>query len=183
MTVRTPIACLVALAILPFAAAAEPVRDEPSGLTIDPPAGYSAEKIDGGQRYAAAFNVKKAGADEPGCRVGFQASPQNAGLTQEEINAFTAKPEWTDLIKATLALYYDVASVDPFEQGGLAGAAVIGDIKAAEGETQAPDARSYLVLLDTPKGRTTLVCVAARADFDARRAEFEAVARAVQPPR
>ncbi|GLK56513.1 hypothetical protein JOD31_002546 [Methylopila capsulata] len=164
------------------AAAADPVRDEATGLAIDAPAGYVAEKIDGGARYAASFAIRKGDGAEPGCRVGFQAAPQNAGLSQAEINAFTAKSEWSDLIKATLALYYDVVSVAPFEQGGLAGSAVVGDVKATDGQP-APDARSYFVLVDTPKGRTTVVCVADKAAFDARRAEFEAVARSVQPPR
>lgn len=187
MTVRILVAA--ALASLPAVMIpaghvfAEPVRDEASGLVITAPAGYTAQKIDGGYRYAASYAVRKADPNDPGCRVGFQVSPQNAGLSQAEINAFTAKPEWNDLIKATLALYYDVLSVQPFEQDGLSGAAVVGDIKPVEGQPTLGEARSYFVLLDTPKGRTTVVCVAGRAQFDARRPEFEAVARSVQPPR
>lgn len=181
MIVRMCLAAVFALA--GAAASAEPVRDEASGLVIDPPPGYSAQKIDGGVRYAASYAVRKADESDPGCRVGFQSSPQNAGLAQEEINAFTAKPEWNDLIRATLALYYDVVSLEPFEQAGLSGAAVVGDIKPVPDQPKMPDARSYFVLLDTPKGRTTVVCVVDKAKFDGRRAEFEAVARSVQPPR
>lgn len=174
---------LVAAALAATAAAAEPARDEATGLVIAPPSGYTAQRLDGGPRYAASYSVRTTDPADPGCRVGFQTSPQNAGLSQEEINAFTAKPEWNDLIKATLALYYDVVSVQPFEERGLSGAAVVGDIKKVEGQPAMPDARSYFVLLDTPKGRTTVVCVAAKEKFDARRAEFEAVARSVEPPR
>lgn len=181
MIVRSLVAA--AFVLVSVAAQATPVHDEASGLVIDAPPGYAAHKIDGGFRYAASYAVRKDDQSDPGCRVGFQVSPQNAGLSQAEINAFTAKPEWNDLIKATLALYYDVISVEPFEHNGLAGAAVVGDIKPVEGQPPMAEARSYFVLLDTPKGRTTVVCVVGKAQFDARRPEFEAVARSVQPPR
>ncbi|MFD1333198.1 hypothetical protein ACFQ4O_14460 [Methylopila musalis] len=185
MTVRLLRAGLLAAgALLCGPALGEPTRDEATGLTLEPPPGYEVHRSDAGQRYAAAFDIRKPDPSEPGCRVGFQESPQNAGLTQDQINAFTAKKEWNDLIRATLALYYDVVSVEPFEQAGLAGAAVVGDIKPAEGQPPANvNARSYFVLLDTPRGRTTVVCVTAKEQFDRRRAEFEAVARSVQPPR
>lgn len=173
----------VLAAALATAAAAEPVRDEATGLSLQPPTGYEAKKTEGDPRYAVVYAVQKSGEDDTGCKVAFQAAPQNAELTQADINAFTQKKEWTDLIKATLALRYDVASVEPFEQGGLAGAAVVADFKPAEGAPQAAQVRSYLVLVDTPKGRTTVVCVGEKANFDARKPEFEAIARAVSPPR
>jgi hypothetical protein len=159
------------------------LRDEPTGLSVQPPDGYEAKKTEGDARYAVVFAVQKNGDDDTGCKVAFQPAPQNAGLSQEEINAFTQKKEWTELIRATLALRYDVSSIDPFEQAGLAGAAVVADFKPVEAEPRAAEVRSYLVLLDTPKGRTTVVCVGDKGDFDARRAEFEQIARAVAAPR
>lgn len=166
--------------------AAEPVRDEATGLSIEPPAGYTARKAEGDTRYAAVYAVQKGGEDDTGCKIAFQPTPPAAGepkLSQEDINAFTRKKEWTDLIRATLALRYEVATVEPFDHQGLMGAAVVADFKAVEGEEKPPEVRSYLVVIDTPKGRTTIVCVGDKAGFEARRAEFEAVARSVSPPR
>ncbi len=163
--------------------AAEPLRDEATGLAVLPPEGYEASRAEGDARYAVVFAVQKANEAETGCKIAFQAAPQNAGLSQAEINAFTQKKEWTELIRATLSLRYDVESVMPFEQGGLAGAAVVADFKSTEGEPKAAELRSYLVLIDTPKGRTTVVCVGDKAGFEGRKPEFEAIARAVSPPR
>jgi hypothetical protein len=177
------LALMAPAALVEAALAAPPLRDEASGLAVSPPAGYEARRAEGDARYAAVFAVQKGNEEETGCKVAFQAAPQNAALSQEEINAFTQKKEWTDLIKATLALRYEVASVDPFEQAGVAGAAVVADFKPVEGEPRAAEVRSYLVLIDTPKGRTTVVCVGEKATFDSRRQEFEAIARAVSPPR
>lgn len=163
-------------------AGAEALRDEATGLSVQPPEGYAAKRAEADPRYAAVYAVQKGDEVDTGCKVAFQAAPQNATLSQAEINAFTQKKEWIDLIKATLALRYEVASVEPFEQGGRSGAAVVADFKPLDGDTEAGEVRSYLVLLDTPKGRTTVVCVGDKAGFDARKSEFEAVARAVTPP-
>ena len=179
---------LTGLALL-FAAplSAAPVKDEATGLSVEPPAGYTARKAEGDPRYAAVYAVQKEGEDDTGCKIAFQPTPPPASgepaLSQDDINAFTRKKEWTDLIRATLALRYDVTSVEPFDKQGLSGAAVVADFKAVEGEEKPPAVRSYLVVIDTPKGRTTIVCVGDKAGFDKRRPEFEAVARSVSPPR
>lgn len=175
------LACCAAVAAL-----ADPVRDEATGLTLQPPAGYEVRKAEGDPRYSAVYAVQKGGEVDTGCKIAFQASPPPAGgeqtLSQDDINAFTQKKEWIELIRATLALRYDVATVEPFQQQGLHGAAVVADFKPIEGEPVA-DVRSYLVVVDTPKGRTTIVCVGQKAEFEKRRADFEAIARSVAPPR
>jgi hypothetical protein len=43
-----------------------------------------------GQKHTVAFDVKKPDDKDTGCRVAFQPVPQNARLTQDDINAFTA---------------------------------------------------------------------------------------------
>lgn len=187
----TSAAFLLSLALLagPLAvpSAAEPVRDEQSGLAITPPNGYEAKKAEGDPRYAAVYAVQKKGEVDTGCKVAFQphatAATPDEQLDQNEINAFTRQKEWIELIRATLALRYNVATVEPFEQQGLAGAAVVADFKMAEGEPKGEEVRSYLVVFDTPKGRTTIVCVGEKASFETRRKDFEAIARAVSPPR
>lgn len=180
----------VGLAILAGVAparAVEPVKDAETGLSIQPPNGYEARKTEGDPRYKAVYTVQKQGEVDTGCKVAFQPHQSAAAgeqqLSQDEINAFTRRKEWIDLIRATLALRYEVATVEPFEQQGLNGAAVVADFKTAEGEPKAEQVRSYLVVLDSPKGRTTVVCVGEKASFEARRREFEAIVRSVSPPR
>jgi hypothetical protein len=177
------VAILATCGLALHAASAAPVRDEASGLVVDPPEGYVVVKAAADARYAVVYSVKKADEEDTGCKVAFQAAPQNAPLTQEDINAFSSKPEWANLVKATLALVYEVASVEPFEQAGVAGAAAVADFKPIEDQPRAGEVRSYLVLLDTPKGRTTVVCVGEKAGFEARKPEFEKIARTVSPPR
>lgn len=180
------LACAVLLAVVCAPAiAAEPVRDEATGLSIAPPAGYVATRAESDARYAAVYAVQKKDEVDTGCKVAFQpavANPEQP-LSQDDINRFTRQKEWTDLIRATLALRYNVASVEAFDHQGLMGAQVVADFKPIEGEPKTEDVRSYLVVVDTPKGRTTIVCVGDKKTFEGRRKEFEAVARSVSPPR
>ena len=166
------------------AASAQAVRDDATGLAVDPPPGYAARQTAASGPYAVAFDVKTTADRNTGCRVAFQPVSKNNTLSQADINAFTAKPEWSDLVRATLALVYEVRSIEPFEHAGVRGAAVVADFKSVpDASPHAAEVRTLLVMLETPKGRTTTVCVGARRDFDARRPGFEAVARGTTLPR
>ena len=45
-----------------------------------------------------------------------------------------------------------------------------------------PAHQALFILLETPRGRANVVCVAKRQTFDARKPEFEAVARGLTVP-
>lgn len=167
------------------AALAQAVTDTASGLSVTPPPGFTAELAQPRPRYQADIAVRRAEDRKGmGCRVGFQSAPQNNKLTQNEINDQVSKPEWSNLIRATMELVYDVKSIEAFEHDGIKGATVIALIKPRDGlPPEAADIRNVLTMLETPKGRTNVVCVDFKDTFDARRAEFERVVRGVKPPR
>ena len=77
----------------------------------------------------------------------------------------------------------DVRSADLFEHAGVRGLALVGDVKTKIDAPRAHEVRSLLIILETPKGRVTVVCVGEKTTFDARRPEFETVARATTLPR
>jgi hypothetical protein len=178
MTAALPV--LVAL----VSASAQPLSDPAIGLAITPPPGYAARIIAPTGNYTVAFDVKKPDDKDTGCRVAFQPVPQNARLTQDDINAFTATPEWPDLVRTTLSRLYEIISLVPFEHAGVRGAVVVGDFKLPpNAPPRGGEIRSWLALLETPKGRTSVACVAEKTSFDARRGEFDAVTHAVTLPK
>jgi hypothetical protein len=178
MTAALPV--LVAL----VSASAQPLSDPATGLVITPPPGYAARIIAPTEIYTVAFDVKKPDDKDTGCRVAFQPVPQNGRLTQDDINAFTATPEWPDLVRTTLSRLYEIISLVPFEHAGVRGAVVVGDFKLPpNAPPRAGEIRSWLALLETPKGRTSVACVAEKTSFDARRGEFDAVTHAVTLPK
>jgi hypothetical protein len=159
----------------------EPVRDNTSGLTVVPPAGYSASQV---APTETRISVKKPSDRDTGCQVAFTPMPRNAAYTQDEINRLTATRQWLDLARATITLNYDVLDIAPFAQGDIRGVEFVGDLKQRPGiPPRSQDIRTLFFLLETPKGRTTTVCVGEKASFDARRIEFDAVAHGVTPPR
>jgi hypothetical protein len=174
------LAFLIALA----PAIAQPISDQATGLAVNSPPGYVVKPAPPSGNYTVAFDVKKPDDKDTGCRVGFQPAPQNASLTQEEINEHTAKPDWADLVRSTLSRLYEVMSLDRFEHAGVQGAVVIGDFRLPpSAPPRASEVRSWLVMLETPKGRTSVVCVGEKTSFEARRSEFTAVARGVTLPK
>ncbi|MCA6116478.1 hypothetical protein J6524_16455 [Bradyrhizobium sp. WSM 1738] len=187
MALRWPIRmCLdasLALALI-SPAAAEPLRDESTGLAIDPPQGYIARVLAPTPTFVVRFEVKKPSDRDTGCQVAFTPLPQNAELKQSEINDIVEGQRWIDLARATVAINYDVSATDRFNVNGIGGIAMIGDFKPRPGlPARAQDVRTLFMLVETPKGRTTTICVGEKQDFDARRAEFENVARSASPPR
>jgi hypothetical protein len=179
-------ACLdvcVALALI-APAAAESLRDESTGLAIDPPEGYIARTIGPTPTFVVRFEVKKSSDRDTGCQVAFTPLPQNAELKQSEINDIVEGPRWLDLARATLTTLYEVSATDRFKVDGIGGVAMIGDFKPRPGlPARAQDVRTLFMLVETPKGRTTTICVGEKQTFDVRRAEFERVARSASPPR
>jgi hypothetical protein len=174
--------CLALALTVPASAA--PLRDESTGLAVDPPEGYSARLLGPTPTFVVRFEVKKPSDRDTGCQVAFTPLPQNADLKQNEINDIIEGQRWLDLARATVALNYDVSATDHFSLDGIRGVAMVGDLKSRPGlPARAQDVRTLFLLLETPKGRTTTICVGEKQDFGARRAEFEKVVRSVSVPR
>jgi hypothetical protein len=183
---RTIRMCLdVGLALVLIApVSAEPLRDESTGLAIDPPDGYIARTIAPTPTFVVRFEVKKPSDRDTGCQVAFTPLPQNAELKQGEINDVIEGQRWLDLARATLTTLYEISATDRFSVDGIGGVAMVGDFKSRPGlPARAHDVRTLFMLVETPKGRTTTICVGEKQDFDARRTEFERVARSASPPR
>lgn len=182
-SIRACLAVGLALALITPAAAA-PLRDESTGLAIDPPEGYIARTIAPTPTFVVRFEVKKPSDRDTGCQVVFTPLPQNAELKQSEINDIVEGPRWIDLARATVSINYDVSATDRFNVNGIGGIAMVGDFKSRPGlPARAQDVRTLFMLVETPKGRTTTICVGEKQDFDTRRVEFESVARSASPPR
>ena len=175
-------ACLALALIAP--ATAEPLRDESTGLSIDPPEGYIARALGPTPTFVVRFEVKKPSDRDTGCQVAFTPLPQNAELKQGDINEIVEGQRWLDLARATVAINYDVSATERFNVNGIGGVAMIGDFKSRPGlPARAQDVRTLFMLIETPKGRTTTICVGEKQGFTERRAEFELVARSVLAPR
>lgn len=178
---RSLAAAFVAFA---FPAAAETVRDPASGVAITPPPGYTATLAPaqpGPTR--AVFDIRGPADTDTGCRVTATPSSQYAGLTQEQINDRNTHPTHLDLVEASLAGLYEVRELGSVSLGAIAGIAAVLDGKPRpELPTRALEIRALLVMIETPRLRVTLRCIAEKADFQARRLEFRRVFEGIALP-
>jgi hypothetical protein len=166
-----------------YAAAPEPVRDASVGLAVTPPAGYVARQIRPTGRYTSAFEVKLQADRNTGCKVAFQPASQNASMSQAQINSTTSTPTWQAQVRSSLGALYDVQAIAPFSHAGVQGAVATATLKALPGvPANASDMMNQFMILETPRGRTTIVCVSAKASFLSRRSDFEALARGLVIP-
>jgi len=175
----TVIACIATAG----SARAELVRDQASGLIVMPPEGYIAARMAPTETFTARISVKKPDDRDTGCQVAFTPLPQNAGYTQEQLNGVMASRVWLDLARASLTVNYNVIGVAPFAHGDVHGVMLVGDLKQRAGiPPRSQEVRTLFFILETAKGRTTTVCVGEKANFDARRNEFEAIVHGVTLP-
>jgi hypothetical protein len=178
------IASVLAILTASIPASAEPLKDPATGLAVNPPPGSVAKPRAGSGHYTVEFEVKKPDDKDTGCRVGFLHNQANAAFTQQELNAHAATPEWANEIRRVFSQALEIISLEPFEHASVLGSVIVVDRKMLPGTPpRAAEIRSWLIVLETPKGRTNMDCNAEKTSFDARRSEFEAVARGITPPR
>jgi hypothetical protein len=165
-------------------AAAEPWSDAGSGLRVNPPPGYAVHPMSPTPPFAVRVAVTQPDDRDTGCQVTFEALPENAILSQAQINQIASKPDWRERARRSVAAFSYVMDVQPYYQSGITGLTLVADMKAT---LEAPDwdkaSRHFMAILETPKGRTTIACTAEKENFDSRRAKFLDVVRGVEPPR
>jgi hypothetical protein len=182
--VATMVAGALAIVIASMPAIAQPISDPATGFAVMPPSGYAAKTSTTSGRYTVSFNVKKPDDKDTGCLIGFLHIPDKARFTQAELNGYAARPEWANEIRTTFARLYDIISLDRFEHAGALGSVVVADRKKTPGTPKrADEVRAWLVVLETPKGRISMACVAEKSSFEARQSEFVAVAQGVTLPK
>lgn len=181
---RITFAIAAAAALLAQSASAQTASDDKSGLRIDPPAGYEAKPLPARGPNAVIYSVKKPSDADTGCQVGYAEAPQNARLAQSDINTMMKSKEHQDLAKAAISSLYETNLVAAFDHGEVTGIEMISDIKPREGfPPRAQEIRNMMIILETPKGRASVVCVGDKKDFDQRRAEFHQLAQGVTLPK
>lgn len=113
------------------------------------------------------------------CGVAFIASSQNAEMTQAEINAVIDTPEWGDLARQSMAATMTFEQATTFQLAGITGTEFIAIPK------NGPDhdnVRLVLSVLETPKGRTMVSCVATATTLKNALPVFRTIRDGITPP-
>ncbi|WBL81353.1 hypothetical protein I3J27_13335 [Bradyrhizobium xenonodulans] len=165
-------------------AAAETWSDAASGLRINPPAGYTVHPMSLTAPFSVRASVKEPGDRDTGCQVAFEPLPQNARLSQADINRIAGDADWRERARWSIAAFSNVSEEQPYTQSGIVGVSMIAEMKPTfAAPDRAKALRNFMAILETAKGRTTIICTAEKEAFEHRRAAFLEAAHGVEPPR
>ncbi len=186
MSISRLIPLAAALLLSQPASARAPFLDPATGFGIAPPAPFVAEPTSRRQ-FDVGVGIKSAtGSPAPAgvapylCETGFKAAPQNNALTRSEINAQMDRPEWANLARATIELAFAVTAQQRFTLQGFRGLEFRGAPKAGPGHEEA---RMFMSMVETPKGRVTMVCVTERNGFARALPQFRALRATLTLPK
>lgn len=160
--------------------------DAATGFGITPPAPFVAEQTSRRQFDVGAGVKSTTGKPAPAgtgayvCEAGFKAAAQNNDLTREQINAQMDKPEWRKLARSAIELAFNVTAEQRFTLQGFRGLEFRGSPKAGPGHEEA---RMFMSMVETPKGRVTMVCVTERRGFERAVPQFRAIRAAINLPK
>lgn len=121
-----------------------------------------------------------AGASSALCAAGFKSAPQNAHLTQAEINAAAGAPAYHDSVKTGLSPVFAVETIRNVRIGAVLGVETIARPKLGP---DAANVRVYQTIHETPKGRVTLVCSTTKKDWDDALLSFRAIRNSIAIPK
>jgi hypothetical protein len=173
----------LSLCLAAGAVQAAPLRDGATGLTVDPPPGYVARAEAPDRQHSARLSVRRGGETATGCEIGFSAVAANARRSQPEINAMIGSPAGQQAGRSLLEPVYNVTETATVQLGNVAALLFLARFKPHRKlPVEAQRIRTLFAILETPRGRTSIVCAAEEADFASRRPEFEAVVRGTAVP-
>ena len=175
------ITVLITLLAAVGSAQAQRLAEPSTGLSVHPPAGYSATIAPPRPPSIAAIAIRRPNGSDTGCQVAYHPTPQNERL--DELNVTAAGERWRGEAVRTLGALYEIEHAEPFPHAGIQ-CLLLGRILRMRDGTQAraKDVRTLFVIPETRRGRTSAVCVGDRGDFGARRDDFLSIIRSTTPP-
>jgi hypothetical protein len=181
---RLLLICSFATIGYPIMVFGQTASDANTGLAVSPPPGYSAKVAPARGRYTALIDVKRSDERDTGCKVGFQPVSNKEKPSQDEINRLADTADRKVTIQNALGGFYNIERVDRIDHQGIRGSIAMGRFKELPGiPADAARMVNVFYLLETPAGRTTIICLAQDKVIDARKREFDLVVRGVTVPR
>jgi hypothetical protein len=178
---------VIAAALIATTGAASAFYQDPAtGFALTPPKGWTVEQSSGRRQFDVGVTVnpdagrpRKAGIGPGVCEAGFKSAANNAGLTQKEINALVNKSEWVNLARAAVEMGFQVSGQQRFTLQGFRGIEFQGRPKAGP---NAENARIFMSIVETPKGRVSMVCAVDKADYAGALPKLRAIRAGINLP-
>lgn len=159
--------------------------DTASGFSINPPARFVTMKSRHLRHDVAvsinARNGKPASANSDGvlCKVAYKAAPQNNDLSREQINALVVTPGRKNLMRAAFERIFAVSTTLEFNHQGYKAVEFHATPKFGP---NAENARAFISIIETAKGRASFICVTTKEDFAPGLEDFRTIRASMKVP-
>jgi hypothetical protein len=179
---------LVPVALLAFASTAwaQAFSDRNSGFSITPPAPYFAKASRRPQFDVGASIQSKTGfppiAGNSGsvCEAGFNATSANQGMSPAALRKAIESKEWRSVARSSIAILFQIQSERLFTLQGYRGIEFAVIPKAGP---DAANARLLLSIVETARGRVTLICGTTRSAYPRARFGFNSIRSSINLPK
>lgn len=172
--------------LLALSTSASAYKHEDSGLEINLPAEFTISEgvPKPGQTAIAHVNAKSGmpkarNVDGNLCTVAFIETPANNGLEQAAINKAILSETFQGPVKTTMGRIFTLSDLRPFMLKDVGGIEFDADPKLGP---DAANIRTFFSLMETPAGRTMLICVTDKTTYEAALPVFRTIRAGVTPP-
>ena len=162
------------------------LTDPATGFGVTPPAPFTVEAAAPASNDVA-FGVNtpeaspaRAGTSPYLCKIGFKRTGLNSTVDQAAINERVAGKQWRDVSRKVLERMFTITAEEPLMHGAAAG--VEYQVTPKYGPN-AEAVRSYIGLIETPKGRVLTSCATTATDYPKALDAFRAIQRGIALPR
>lgn len=166
--------------------AAHAFEDAATGFALKPVAGVTVAPVTSSRLDVGVGIVPDsgfppiAGTGAHVCQAGFKAAPQNAKLTQSEIDAIVAGPERAKVMRGLVGILFEVTALRRIRRDGALGFGV--EARPRLGPDH-ENVRAWMTMHETPKGRVTMICATTKAAWCKALPFFRRVGAALVLPR
>lgn len=120
-----------------------------------------------------------AGTGKHHCEAGFQFAPQNNGLTKKELNKHARSWTRKRQIRRIISGFFDVSNMKTVTLQGYRGHEL--SIKPRLGPNH-ENVRGMMVMIETPQGRMTQVCMTLKSEYRKALRDFRTVTKNITMP-
>jgi hypothetical protein len=173
---------LSALAFCPAPACA--FSDEATGFAISAPEPFVVQpvphrSVDVGVGVTSTTGFPNTSGSDYLCQAGYKATSSNAGLTQDDINRLVDGQNWVAIARRSFETLFSIDHEERFTLDGFRGIEFQGVPKRGPG---ANEARVFISMVESVKGRVTMVCSTSGPDHPKAVSDFRAIRSTIKLP-
>lgn len=182
---RTQASLIFLVAATALAIPAYAFKDKATGFSVNPPAGFVASPSSHRKHDAAVVVNSSSGkpvatnSDKNLCKIAYKNSPKNNRFTRAQINALVVTPARKNLLKNAFGRVFTLSHTSQFTHQQYEAFEFHGAPKFGPNHE---NVRMFISIIETRKGRASMICATSVNDFASGLKAFRAIRASMNVP-